>query len=136
MAYLAFNETDGLAVAQPGRFPAPVSKTVAARDDMLTTLEWSVVRLARNDSRRSLRAPGRWSGLIRLLFGETNPRLADPRLEALRRLAVLVWHDGPLVCVDDSRALLDAGFTAAQLHAITAHIHVVRERDRGTVALL
>jgi alkylhydroperoxidase family enzyme len=71
-----------------------------------------------------------------VLFSDTNPPLADPRLEALRRLAVLCWHDGPAVPSHEVLALLDAGFTSEQHVAIKEHIHSLSERDRGTVALL
>jgi hypothetical protein len=102
----------------------------------LTQLEWSVVAIGRKDSRSSLRKPGWFSVLGRVLFSNTNPRLADPRLEALRRLAVLSWHDGPALPLHEIRALLDAGFTLEQYDAIKEHIHAFSERDRGTVALL
>jgi len=136
MAYLAFNDIDGGPAAPRGWGPVAVAPHDTAAPDLLTTLEWSVVGIARNDSRRSLNLPKRKSALTRFLFSESNPRLADPRLEALRRLAVLVWHDGPAVPPDECDTFLSAGFTGEQLHAVSTYIVAARERDRGTVALL
>ena len=54
-----------------------------------------MVSLARRDRLSSLRQPGRISVAMGVLFGKRpNPRLADPKLEALRRLAVHAWHQG------------------------------------------
>ncbi len=136
MAYLAFNDIDSGSVAPRGSAPVSVAPHEPVPADSLTTLEWSVVRIARNDSRRSLKLPDRKSALSRFLFSETNPRLADPRLEALRRLAVLVWHDGHAVPDDECDAFVSAGFTRGQLHTVRTFIVAARDRDRGTVALL
>jgi hypothetical protein len=136
MAYFAFNEVDGIAVAPHGNAVAPAAQFPGSAGEPLTPLEWSVVRIARNDGRRTLRAPDWTSTLARLFFSDSNPRLADPRLEALRRLAVLAWHDGPAVPAHELQAFLGAGFTTEQLRAINVYIDTASERDRGTVAFL
>jgi hypothetical protein len=136
MAYLAFHEFGGMNAVRQGVAAKADIVTTAPASERLTPLEWKVVALARNDSRASLRNPGWRSSLARVLFSQTNPRLADARLEALRRLAVLTWHDGPAVPPHEIRALLDAGFTPEQHRAVDQHIRAVSERDQGTVALL
>src|ERR1044072_6336661 len=64
----------------------------------LSALEWSVVAIAEHDRLSSLDEPGRISRAMGRLFGtQTNGRLADPRLEALRRFAVIAWRHGDLL---------------------------------------
>ena len=89
MAYIDFSET------------AAGSAAVTARDgtepvrDRFTSLEWLVIGLARKDPLSSLAVPGRLARALRSLFGlGGRSRLADERLEQLRRIAVLVWHHG------------------------------------------
>lgn len=86
-------------------------------------LEWSVVALARRDRIASLREPGRIATAMRALFGTPRPgRLADGRLEALRRIAVLAWHYGYAVPVSELRAFLAAGFSKDQYEMLQASI--------------
>ena len=75
MAYLAFHEFGGMAAVRQG--VAADDDTAAPSGTLLTSLEWSVVAIARNDSRSSLRSPGWRSSVARVLFSQTNPRLAD-----------------------------------------------------------
>ncbi|MGE5721722.1 MAG: hypothetical protein ACM3YM_04605 [Sphingomonadales bacterium] len=89
MAYINFSET------------AAGNEAVAAREgtkpvrDRFTPLEWMVIGLARKDPLSSLAVPGRLARALRSLFGlGARSRLADERLERLRRIAVLVWHNG------------------------------------------
>ena len=56
-----------------------------------------------------------------------NPDLADPRLEALRRLAVIAWHRGYAIATAEIRAFKQAGFTMAQYELVLASIS--RGRD-------
>src|SRR3569623_613295 len=92
MAYLAFAETTGgdvveTALHQMLRPPVGESR--------LSALEWSVVALAERDSLAPLRTPGRKAIAMGMQFGERpTPRLADEKLEALRRMAVLARHHG------------------------------------------
>lgn len=124
MAYLAFETGEaqgGAAIASATALaPTPVEQRLGA-------LEWQVVAIARNDSLASLRAPGRMSVALGNVFGHrTNPRLADPRLEALRRMAVLGWHHGFAVPVSEIKAFLAAGFSADQYETVLASIGTAR----------
>lgn len=98
--------------------------------DTLTELEWSVVTIARNDRRSSLRPPGRLTTALRALFNQTNPMLADGRLEALRRMAVLTWHHGYVVPSREVRAFLEAGFTADQYETMVNSVTATRVPPR------
>jgi len=106
----AFGEA-GL-VARPPESPATLS-----------ALEWSVVALARKDRLSSLSEPSRMASALGVLFGDRpNPRLADPKLEALRRLSVHAWHHGYGLPSNEYDAFLDAGFTSGQLEQVLASI--------------
>ena len=139
MAYLAL--TDGaagvLAPATPkGFFPAPAMspkaspKTSKATPAGFSALEWSVVMLARHDRPSSLREPGRFAKFLGRVFGESfNRRLADPKLEALRRMAVLTWHHSYSVPKHEIRAFFEAGFSADHYELLgkrVAEVHVAR----------
>lgn len=124
MAYLAFAETAA------GYADLPLD---GGRTATLSALEWSVVALARRDSLSTLRQPGRIAMAMGTLFGERpNPRLADPRLEALRRIAVLSWHHGYTVDGDEVRAFLNAGFDLRQYELVVDSI--AADRARATSA--
>lgn len=116
MAYLAVNEALDFALA-PSRVAAlaPVAAIRAApkaKPAGFSALEWSVVMLARHDRPSSLREPGRIGKLLGAIFGDGyDRRLADPKLEALRRMAVLTWHHGYAVTTVQIDAFLAAGFT-------------------------
>jgi hypothetical protein len=61
------------------------------------------------------------------LFGLAGTsRLADPRLEALRRVAVHVWHHGFAVPLSEIDRFVEAGFSAAQLEALVSSVTGVR----------
>lgn len=138
MAYLNF---DPLEIGSPA-IPASLaiispSVSTAADEDKaaagrLSALEWSVVALARKDSLASLRAPGRLSLAMATLFRQSNPRLADGKLEALRRMAVLAWHHSFQVPTSELRAFFDAGFTAAQYETMMASIAASVTQDRSS----
>lgn len=97
----------------------------------LNALEWSVVRLARNDGLSTLTSPGQIIAALGIVFGRVyHNRLADPRLEALRRLSVIAWrHDG-LVDQQEAAALVSAGFDELQLDAVLAGIRHQSAHDR------
>lgn len=124
MAYLAFNEISPAPAYAAPAWPAARSEATTAR---LGPLEWSVVALARGDSLASLRSPGRLSMALGNLFGRRpNPSLADPRLEALRRMAVLSWHHGFAVPAREVKAFLAAGFSPDQYETLLASISAGR----------
>jgi hypothetical protein len=129
MAYLAFQDLGGAAAVRAvASAAAPV-----AESGSLTDLEWSVIACARLDRRGSLRAEGRIDRLLRAVTGRPNPRLADQRLEALRRMAVLAWRDGYTVAAHEVRSLLAAGFTARQYETMVNHISAARVLPPRTV---
>ena len=137
MAYLSFSELGGVAAARahvPSTLPAPVADPVPASTERLSALEWSVVAIARKDGRASLDRPGRMAVAMRVLFRRHNPRLADERLEALRRMAVLTWRDGYTVASREVRAFLDAGFTTGQYELMVDSIQAAKATPRRLAA--
>lgn len=130
MAYVDF--TGELMPAVPAVSPRP-DPTPSA--DRLTALEWSVVAIARGDRMSSLDVPGRMSLALGKVFGtrRRSPHLADPRLEALRRMAVLTWHRGFSVPSREVKAFLAAGFSPAQYEAMATSIGATRAQ-RGASA--
>lgn len=88
-----------------------------------TALEWSVIALAKKDTIGSLKAPGRMSRALGTVFGRgTNSRLAEPRLEMLRRVAVYAWRRGYALPASEVSAFLRAGFSMAQAEVLVASI--------------
>lgn len=85
----------------------------------LSALEWQVVALASKDGLETLKPRRPRSRLGRLIFGErkTALTLANPRLEALRRLAVEAWHEGYAVSWGAVSGAEAAGFSDAQIGA-------------------
>ncbi|MEI9850805.1 MAG: hypothetical protein WDN24_08045 [Sphingomonas sp.] len=122
MAYLNFSEI----AAAPAAARAP--RHAAAG---LTSLEWSVVALAQRDTLASLSEPGPLSIALGAVFGgrRHNPRLADPKLEALRRVSVFAWRRGYAVPPSELRAFEAAGFSEEQYEVLQASI------SRGRAAL-
>ncbi len=106
---------------------APHFPATVAIDGGFERHEWKVVALARRDSLASLREPSRLTRLLAALFGEgINRRLANPRLEALRRFAVLAWHHGYALPVSAIKAIKEAGFTVEQVEMLLANVAVSR----------
>lgn len=123
MAYRTFAEPHEAMLA-PG-IVAPVADPRPAR---LSPLEWSVVALAQTEKLSSIGKPGRIAVAMNRLFGfKPATELADPRLEALRRLAVIAWHRGYAVHSSEIHAFKAAGFTMAQYELVLASIS--RGRD-------
>ena len=88
-----------------------------------TELEWSVIRFARQDSLSTLYEPGRVGRLWKWLIGrQGSPKLANERLEALRRMAVLSWHYGFTVHGDDVAEFFSAGFSPDQYQLLVTSI--------------
>lgn len=118
MAYLAKIEPQKAApIALLG---IPANDT--AKPDF-SPLEWSVIRLSRVDSLSTLRAPGRFRRFWNWLMGRNgSPELANERLEALRRMAVLSWHFGFTVPGDDVADFLSAGFSPDQYELMVGSI--------------
>jgi len=118
MAYLAKIEP---------RTAEPIALTGVPANDTgkpdFSRLEWAVIRLARVDRLSTLRAPGRIRRFINWLMGCVGgPELANERLEALRRMAVLSWHFGFTVPGDDVANFLSAGFSPDQYELMVRSI--------------
>lgn len=124
MAYLDLDNTFAAPVAGTGQRMDAVTAAPAAG---FTALEWSVIALAKRDTLRSLASPSRLSRAMGSLFGlGTTSRLADPRLEALRRLAVHAWRRGFAVPRDEITRFTRAGFDEAQLETLVVSVTGMR----------
>ena len=100
-----------------------------------SSLEWSVIRLARVDSVSTLRPAGRLGRFWRWLMGRTGtPMLANERLEALRKMAVLSWHYGFSVPGDDVANFLSAGFSPDQYELMVSSIRAALRSPQRIVA--
>jgi hypothetical protein len=95
-------------------------------------LEWSVVRLARNDRLWSIRPLGRVRRLVNWLLNIGSLELANDRLEALRKAAVLSWHFGFSIPGQDVTDFLSAGFTAEQYEQMVLSIADARTASSRT----
>jgi hypothetical protein len=101
----------------------------------LSPLEWTVVALAQRDRIASLDEPGAIARAFGGLFGlGRQSSLADPRLEALRRLAVYAWHKGYKLPVSEIKRFLAAGFSAGQFETLLASVANRRIERRRSVA--
>ncbi|HXG80780.1 MAG TPA: hypothetical protein VNJ05_03180 [Sphingomicrobium sp.] len=86
-------------------------------------LEWSIIRLSKRDGLSTLRPAGRIRRFVNWLLGRKgSPELANGRLEALRRMAVLSWHFGFSVPGDDVANFLSAGFSPDQYELMVRSI--------------
>ena len=101
-----------------------------------SALEWSVIALAERDTLGSLATPGRMSRALGSVFGRgTRTRLADPRLEAVRRLAVYARHRGFGVPITEIANFHSVGFSEAQMETLITSVTGMRvgrtERSRA-----
>ena len=130
MAYLALTDGGTGAIAPAGSQIFAPAALKAHSPAGFSALEWSVVMLARHDRPSSLREPGRVTRWLGRIFGEAfNRRLADPRLEALRRMAVLTWHLSYSVPKAELKAFFAAGFSPDHYELLgkrVAEVHVAR----------
>lgn len=118
MAYLARIQSTE---SQPVQLPALVRKAAARAD--FSSLEWSIIRLARADGLWTIRAPGLVRRFFHWVIGRTgSPKLANERLEALRRMAVLSWKHGFSVSGEDVAEFLTAGFTPEQYELLVSSV--------------
>lgn len=125
MAYL---ERIAPQAAHPIAFTAvpalvPSRPALTAPTPEYSALEWSVIRLAQGDRLSSLHPPGMLRRFMAWLTGiESSPTLANPRLEALRRMAVLSWHYGFVVPGDEIAEFSAAGFSQDQYELMVSSI--------------
>lgn len=120
MAYLEL--TERFSTAHP---PVPFTALQPEREivDGFSGRDWAVVRLAREDPLSSLRGESEFKRFLRLIFGFERKRpLTDPKLEALRRIAVLSWHYSYNVASSEIDAFFAAGYSIDQYEAMLAHI--------------
>lgn len=137
MAYMDFAFARAASAQAAAARPSPPARVepAAATPARFSALEWQVVALAERDRPASLRRPGALSTALGALFGGHNPRLADPRLEALRRIAVLSWRRGYSVPPHEVRQFTDAGYTPRQYELLLDSIFAARAERRPGVAL-
>ena len=91
-------------------------------DCSFTDLDWRVVEMARTDGPRSINPDGRFNRFLRDFFGLPMTRkLANAKLEALRRFCVRAWF-WDLIRLRDVRSLIDAGYTSADVFEVLAHV--------------
>lgn len=108
MAYRAFDEWQPMAAAEPLRIAAFVAKPDVP---VFTPAERAVIAVARVDGASSVRRRTRLTRLASALFGIAPPNpLANPRLEALRRFAVLARLTGGHPSRREIETFLAAGF--------------------------
>lgn len=124
MAYLDTNS----GFSSPRLAQAPADPQRAS----FSPLEWTVILLAKGDTLASLRTPGRLSRALGGVLGlGTKSRLADPRLEALRRLSVHAWQRATSLPASEVMRFLRAGFNAAQLGTLLRSITAARPAPAG-----
>lgn len=107
MAYL---DRDLLEVG--GTSPNPrIDRPALDARPSLSAMERQVVMLSLGDTRSSLARQSTWRRRLDALLGLRRPnRLADARLEALRRAAVLMRLDGFAIDASEYEAFAAAGF--------------------------
>lgn len=129
MAYL--DHASAFAMAGAQAVPTPWATPQDAGTSEFTPLEWTVIALARRDGLTSLDAPGPIARALGSLFGlGRQSMLADPRLEALRRIAVHAWHRGYTLPISEVKRFLAAGFTSGQTETLLASVSSGRSARR------
>jgi hypothetical protein len=130
MAYIDFAQP--LPAAGDGALLSVIRERFRETIQGFSAAEWQIVHLAQTDGRASLREPGRWSRLKALIFGpQPHFRLADGKLEALRRLAVEAWHEGFAVRPSAIDQFLKAGFSEGQLETLLSAVSAARHAAMG-----
>ena len=130
MAYLARIEPQ---TAEPIALMGVPANDIGKPD--FSRLEWSVIRLARVDGLSTLREPGRWGRFVNWLMNRKGlPSLANERLEALRKMAVLSWHYGFTVPGDDVATFLSAGFSPDQYELMVRSVRAAISGPQGIPA--
>jgi hypothetical protein len=126
MAYLDL--TLDLPLSAPVSADVPPALPAPEEAVRFSALEWQVIAIARSDRMSSLREPSRLTRAFGSVLRVHNPRLADSRLEALRRMAVLSWRHGYVVAPAEVRDFVKAGFSLAQYDLLLDSIAVARSR--------
>ena len=122
MAYLDIDNMFAAPVRSRGA-QSDAAGAATATASGFSALEWSVIAVSRRDSIASLEDPSRMSRAIGSLFGfGTTSRLADPKLEALRRVAVYAWRRGYALPQAEIDRFVEAGFTIDQAETLVASV--------------
>lgn len=127
MAFIDFSDA-----THPARNDRSVDPSAAVQsfrqNASLTVQERRVIKLARNDSLKSLRAPRKRGWFARLILGPqpASSMLANERLEALRRLAVHTWHKGYQLPASALKEAQAAGFSEDEIGAVIDIIGRIR----------
>jgi hypothetical protein len=116
MAYRSFGvEPFSLPYAAAARVAAEAGPQAAG----FTPLEQQVIRLAEADPVASIGAPTRFARFFERWFGFKRPNpLADERLEALRRFAVLARVTDGQLPAEEVKRFLAADFSLPQARAL------------------
>jgi len=125
MAYLAKIETQD---SRPVALPAIAANSNERPN--FSPLEWSIIRLARIDRLWTIRTAGRLRRFWNWFVGRGNPELANPKLEALRRMAVLTWHFGFTIPGEDVSNFISAGFSPDQYELMAGSINAALSSPR------
>lgn len=125
MSYLAKIERQD---CRPFALSAPVDGK--PDETQFSPLEWSVIRLAQVDQLWTIRATSRLRRFWNWFVGRGNPELANPKLEALRRMAVLTWHFGFTVPGEDVSEFISAGFSPDQYELMAGSINAALSSPR------
>ncbi|MDY7525740.1 hypothetical protein [Sphingomonas sp. 10B4] len=121
MAYLDLDNMFAAPVTSRSQTPA------TAGHAGFSALEWSVIALAQRDTLGSLTTPGRLARALGGVFGRgTASRLADPKLEALRRAAVHARHRGFALPTAEIAHFHSVGFSEAQLETLITSVTGMR----------
>lgn len=112
MAYRAFD-------APPFMFSTPSDSEIAEPHARFDPIELQVINLAEADPIASIGSPTRFARWFERWFGIPRPNpLADARLEALRRFAVLARVTEGQLPIEETRRFLAAGFTRLQARTL------------------
>ena len=107
----------------------PIALLAPKPEPEFSALEWSIIRLARTDGLSTLREPGPFRRFINWLIDRTgSPKLANDRLEALRRISVLSWIFGFSVPGEDVADFVSAGFSIDQYELLVSSVRAPQLR--------
>jgi|SRR5687767_12615311 hypothetical protein len=99
---------------------APATRVQAeSAETRFAPVELKIISLAEADPIASIGPPSRFAAFFERWFGIARPRpLANSRLEALRRFAVLARVTGGELPVEEVKRFLAAGFSRFQARAL------------------
>jgi hypothetical protein len=114
-----------------GAFPTSTSSVPRVRDTEDWALHRQVLELSLRDGPASLCTPTRLQRMVAAIFGTSSgTRLADTRLEALRRFAVL-YRLGDVGLQDvEAMRMRDAGFTDEAISRFSHHLDLAAHGRR------